>query len=283
MIQVSTGGEKTRSIDQTIDAYYAAGIRNIELSGGPYYAAGLEGLHSHLKKYSDLKVSVHNYFPVPETPFVFNLGSLNPDIFNKSFAHAKNAIDWAKKLGSSWYSFHAGFLIDPQVREIGEKISKRTLYDRNESMNKFISAVKELSAYGKGKGIRLYVENNVLSEKNHREFQTNPLLCVTPEETISCMEQLKGHAQLLVDVAHLKVSARSLGFDAEDFITTCAPYTDAYHLSDNDGSEDSNENFNQNSWFIPHLKQGVSFVTIEVYRHSPEELKRLVDLVFEKN
>lgn len=279
MIYVSTGGEKSTPITETVQKYHQAGINQIELSGGPYLPGGVNELQSTIAACDGLRVSVHNYFPVPSVPFVFNLGSLNSALFEQSFIHAQTAIEWAQKLGSRFYSFHAGFLIDPQVSELGKKIGKRNLFDREKSLECFISAVKKLSVFAKERGVSLFVENNVLSKRNLEEFSANPLLCVTPEETLACMQELEGHAKLLVDVAHLKVSAQSLGFNPRQFLDDLEPFIDAYHLSDNDGTADTNDLFTRQSWFTNLLKRDVRFCTIEVYKRSPQELAKLVELV----
>ena len=46
------------------------------------------------------------------------------------------------------------------------------------------------------------------------------------------------NVKLLVDVAHLKVSAKSLKFDTEKFFNDCNDLIGGYHLSDNDGLSD---------------------------------------------
>ena len=55
--------------------------------------------------------------------------------------HALNSIELASKLKSKYYSFHVGFLLDPQVKELGKKIKKRSTYNREISK---INLLKEL-------------------------------------------------------------------------------------------------------------------------------------------
>ena len=48
-------------------------------------------------------------------------------IFTKSVNHAHRAIDLAEKLGSKFYSFYAGFLMDPDVNDLGKQFTKGKL------------------------------------------------------------------------------------------------------------------------------------------------------------
>ena len=119
MIYVSTGGERNRSAFKTAAELFREGITNIELSGGKFTGNHLEKLKTLS---SDCNFLVHNYFPPPVLPFVFNLASLKKDVENKSINHAKEAINYAANLNSPTYSFHAGFLMDPAVSELGKKL-----------------------------------------------------------------------------------------------------------------------------------------------------------------
>ena len=84
MIFVSTGGISNKPAYETSKLLIRNGIRNIELSGGSYDKDNL----SELKKLkSEANFKVHNYFPPPEVPFVFNLGSSDAEILKKSKNH----------------------------------------------------------------------------------------------------------------------------------------------------------------------------------------------------
>ena len=52
-----------------------------------------------------------------------------------------------------------------------------------------------------------------------------------------------------------------------------------YHLSDNDGQEDSNKRFDEDAWFWPHLKLDVDYFTVEVYGCTPDQLRQQSNLV----
>jgi hypothetical protein len=85
-----------------------------------------------------------------------------------------------------------------------------------------------------------------------------------------------------VDVAHLKVSANSLDFDPALMFDLCHQRTTGYHLSDNNGREDSNEPVGEDAWFWPHLKPEVDYYSVEVYGQTTSELLQQAKLVRSK-
>ena len=126
------------------------------------------------------------------------------------------------------------------------------------------------------------IENNVLSAKNAYEFSGNPLLMCDPQECHEIMRMLPDNVKQLIDVAHLKVSANSLNFDPLTMFEVCHEKIAGYHLSDNNGLEDSNQAFDEDAWFWPHLKKDVGYYTVEVYGCAPEQLLQQANLVRQK-
>ncbi len=267
MIYISTGGFKHQPASDTVKSLAKDGFLAIELSGGIYEKNQLQKLKNLQAEYG-INFKVHNYFPPPVTPFVFNLASLNKNIAELSIQHAMNAIDYSSELGGDVYSFHAGFLLDPGVSELGKTISSRSLYDRTEAMKAFIERVNDLSKYAFSKKISLLIENNVVSNSNYKKFSGDPLLMTSKSECIYVMENTPDNVNLLVDVAHLKVSSKSLGLDGSLFLAQCKKWIKAYHLSDNNGLEDENKSFDSNSWFWTHITNGLDYYSLEVYTPS---------------
>jgi sugar phosphate isomerase/epimerase len=258
---MSTGAVKTQPAWQTSTDWFNAGISSIELSGGAFHRDQL-ALLVKLKK--SISFQLHNYFPPPEKPFVFNLASLQPEIAHKSMDHVEIAMQWALELDRPRYGFHAGFLLDPRVDELGKRICRRDMFDRQESMKVFIDRLNKLGDRAKQLGVELLIENNVLSASNFKEFDGNPFLMVTDEECLHVMAHTPSNVNLLIDVAHLKVSAQSLGFDPITFLKKCNNWISGYHLSDNDGFRDSNHPVSERSWFWPYLKLNLDYYTLEV-------------------
>ncbi len=267
MIYLSTGGFKTQPASVTVKHLAENEFLTIELSGGVYEDDQLRKLRDLQKQY-DIIFKVHNYFPPPLKPFVFNLGSLNKEIASLSIQHVKNSIEYSVELGSDVYSFHAGFLLDPGVSELGVTIANRRLYDRAEAMKVFLERVNFLAEYALSNNVSFLIENNVVSDSNYKQFSGDPLLMTGKNECEYIMENTPDNVNLLVDVAHLKVSAQSVGFDAVSFLAKCRKWIKAYHLSDNNGMEDENKVFDEGSWFWPHLITGLNYYSLEVYTSS---------------
>ena len=278
MIFISTGGFKSEKSINSINKLMEKGIYHIELSGGKYEVDQIEKIITEKKRHNSLNLQVHNYFPPPRSPFVFNLGSLNEEISKISMNHALNSIELASKLKSKYYSFHAGFLLDPQVKELGKKIKRRSTYNREISKNTFIERVNILAKFAETKNITLLIENNVLSSNNFEEFKENILLMVDEQECTEIMNRVRNNVKMLVDVAHLKVSSNSLNFDRISFLKKLDKWIFAYHLSDNNGKSDSNEKIRLDSWFWPYIKNNLDYYSIEVYGEEPEELVKQKEL-----
>jgi sugar phosphate isomerase/epimerase len=279
MIYISTGGFRGRTAAAVSSELLNAGTKSIELSGCDYSATLLADLQA-LRP--EIHFQVHNYFPPPADPFVLNLGSLDTLVGARSVAHVEQALKWCDALGAERYSFHAGFLLDPKVDELGKRIPSRSLFDRDECIEVFVNRVTRLAEIADRLGIELMIENNVLSAKNAHEFSGNPLLMCDPQECQEIMGMLPGSVKQLIDVAHLKVSANSLNFDPSTMFEVGHERIAGYHLSDNNGLEDSNQAFDEDAWFWPHLKKDVGYYTVEVYGCTPEQLLQQANLVRSK-
>jgi sugar phosphate isomerase/epimerase len=262
MIYVSTGGYKNLAFEDTIKELSKAGIVAFELSGGKFSNDALERLKTLSETYA---ISLHNYFPPPKIPFVLNLASFRDDIVQASMSHITHAIDISHSIGAKFYGFHAGYLIDPPVSELGAKITKQGINDRRKALDYFIARVSKLAAYAEGKGVKLLVENNVLSSTNYKSFGENPLLMVDEVETHEIMNRSHSNLGLLIDVAHLKVSANTLDFSAIDYLNNFYGSVSAYHFSDNLGLEDTNDEITEESWFWPYINKDLDYYSLEIY------------------
>ena len=276
MIYISTGGYSEFTASETIEKLSQHNIHSFELSGGKYSP----NLSQELIKISNKNnLVVHNYFPPPEIPFVINLASLDEKVFKLSFDHIKNSIKLASLIKSPYYSFHAGFLVDLKVNELGKSVLKRDLFDKNKALSKFISAMNFLSEFAEEYNVKLIIENNVLTKGNLLKFGENPMLMVDLEGTEEIFQKLNRNIGLLIDVAHLKVSALTLNFDPGEYMKNFNSFTLAYHLSDNDGKKDSNESISNDSWFWPYLRRDLDYYSLEIYNQEPWEILSQLKLV----
>ncbi len=283
-IYISTGGYKDKKGTEVFDKLKSEGIENIEFSGGIYIKNFEKHFYKNIKSYNNC-TQLHNYFPPPSKSFVFNLSSKNKIISKASIDLVKKNIIRSKKIGTQFYSFHAGFRIDPNFKDLGKQINRGMLITKKEALNIFYKRVIELSKFAKKYGIKLFIENNVISKKNLKKFKTNPFLLTTPNEIISFFNKLSKKSNnigLLLDVAHLKVSSKTLKFDLQKAHSSLKKYINAYHLSDNNGITDSNKKFSKNAWFWKHFKKKTDFITIEVYNVSGKEYADLLEIVKKK-
>lgn len=278
MIFVSTGGIKETTAYNTALTFIENGISGIELSGGAYEEIIISKYQKLLESAS---FQVHNYFPPPKKPFVFNLASVNHQIAEKSISHAKNAIKLSSALARPIYSFHAGFLLDPKVSELGKPIDAPHINDRKVCLDLFLERIASLAEYASSNNVQLLIENNVISDTNIKRFGEDPLLMTAPKEAKFIMENTPSNVNMLLDVAHLKVSANSLGFDRHEMFSACDKWIKAYHFSDNDGKSDSNNRVDIDSWFWPYVKKNENYYTLEIYNSDIKELKQQVSITNE--
>ena len=279
MIFISTGGFFDNTAYETCNYLYKSGIRDFELSGG-------KPSNNYLNEFKNFKndasFCVHNYFPPPEIPFVLNLASRDEFIYNKSKEHIFKAINLSSDLNSKYYSFHAGFLLDPRVEELGKKVVVKELFPRKESLYLFIERLNLIADYAFNKNVEILIENNVISKNNFLRFKNNPFLMADASECVEVMQNTRSNVNLLIDVGHLNVSANSLSFDRKEFLLKCDKWIKAFHLSENNGEKDSNQKITNQSWFWPFINKDLDYYSLEIYKESPDELFRQLSLAKSK-
>lgn len=278
MIFVSSSCVKNKLIKDSVLELVDIGFKNIELSGGTELYEDLESDLLEIKNKFKLNYRCHNYFPPPPKHFVLNLASLDEEVFNMSKEHVKRALALSEQLGCEKYGVHAGFLINISTAEIGKSIQKKDLFDRRKALESFIKAIGDLS---RNSQVKLYIENNVISAQNFKNYEEiNPLLLTCHKDFLELKERLKFN--LLLDVAHLKVSCKSLGLNLEGELGAMLRESDYIHLSDNDGTKDSNDSFDRGQIFDilsenRNLLKGKDF-TLEVYSGKEQIIKSYENL-----
>ena len=266
MAFVSSSCIKHDKIIDSIRELNAFGFEAIELSGGtkPYPTMLADLKHAQADLGVDLLL--HNYFPPPSVDFVLNLASANDTIQQQSLEHCKRAIEMSIALNTGQFGFHAGFFIDIKVSEIGKKLSPSDITDKNEAFDRFCEAHQQLTAFA-GDDLKLYVENNVFSKSNHESFEgRNPLMLTD----LAGFQELNSRIDfnLLLDVAHLKVSCKTLDLNFTEALGLLFNRSDYIHVSDNDGLHDTNNDLKPNSELFDQLKNLIwtdKTVTLEVY------------------
>ena len=280
MIYISTGAFSKKKPTQTYKYLLKKNFSHIEFSCGKY---DME-LKKIIKKNSR-NIQFHNYFPPKKNPFVFNLSSTNKAILNKSIVMAKENIRNSKKVGAKYFSFHAGFRTDPLLSELGNKIEQKKIIQKKVAKKIFYQSLKKLIIYAKKYGVILLIENNVVSKKNLKVFGENPFLLADPKEINDLFLDFQNENKnigLLLDVGHLKISAKTLNFNLFKAHKKITKFVKGYHLSDNDGYSDSNKPFTKNSWFWKNMSNNAKFYTIEVYNVPHQKYYKLINLTKKK-
>lgn len=191
----------------------------------------------------------HNYFPAPADPFVMNLASGDDTIRNRTINHCLQGLELAKIGGAPFFSAHAGFCIDPNPEQLGRPLDIDQDFDRSEHLDIFLESVNIVLQKADELEIGFLIENNVLAPFNHRADRPVALFCVEGEEMVSLIEQVN-HPRLgiLLDTAHLKVSAHTLNFDKKVAAELVSPIVKVVHHSDNDGLADTNQALPDDYW-----------------------------------
>jgi sugar phosphate isomerase/epimerase len=276
MIYVSSACSKQKKIGAAIRELAEHGFQNIELSGGTEYYESYEDDIFDLKEKYSLNFLIHNYFPPPKEDFVLNLASLDDAIFERSLEQLRKSIRLAHLLGADKFGFHAGFYANISLDEIGKAISAGHLCNTKQAYERFCSGFNLIKS--ESKEVAMYIENNVYSKTNFDIYGLqNPLMLTSLTE----YRELQQHIdfKLLLDVAHLYVSSRTLCFDFDSHLDQMIMETDYIHLSDNDGYHDQNANFASDSKLLNKLKKNHlkdKIITLEIYT-GIDELKTSFD------
>lgn len=278
MIYISTSCIKGKQkISDSIIELIENGFLNIELSGGTEYYPDFKNDLISRKNEFNINYLLHNYFPPPKQHFVLNLASLNDKIFNLTLEHYKRSIELSEILGSKRFGLHAGFLIDPNVKELGKKIGKDKLYDKEKSIERFCLGYEQISSISNK--VKIHIENNVFSYNNSLNFAENPFLFTDYDSYL----ELKNNIDfpVLLDLAHLKVSCKTLGLVFKDELHKSLNLSDYIHISDNSGYADSNNTISEKSDIFELLKAynlKDKTITLEIYEDL-EQIKNSYKLI----
>jgi len=278
-VLISTCCIKKKKLPEILELLNKNNIVDVELSAGSYQ----KNLNKIISKFGKkMNLQTHNYFPVPKKPFVFNLASENKEVEFKSIKHATRAIKISSKLKRKIYSFHAGYLVDPKINELGKDMKKTKVYDRPKAIKRFVKNIIYLSRLAKKLNVTLLIENNVITKQEVTNFKKNMVLMADPNEINYIFSKLPKNVKMLLDVAHFKVSSKSLNFPLIKSVRKINKWINGYHLSDNNGLEDSNKPFNNKSWFWPIIKKNLNYYSIEVYNQKLSQINNQKKLVEKK-
>lgn len=278
---VSSSCVNNTNIGESVLALAKAGYKNIELSGGTNLYDHWKRDLLELQKDFELNYRCHNYFPPPAEHFVLNLSASNEEIRRRSIAHVKEAITLSRQLSATEYGIHAGFRFMPEHKRLGKKFDAVPLQSEDTAIELFASAWEELYSHAYDEGIKLYVENNVFSKANSVSFDCENPFLATDSKSIKKLSQVC-QLNLLLDIAHLKVSCNTLGISFEEEFSILIPQSDYLHFSDNNGIADTNNGLHKDSDMFEMLRRydlRGKTITLEVYDGTLEESRTSVSLL----
>jgi len=278
-VYVSTAAFQADRLAPILELAHQASLTCVELSSGVPWEPGL--LETVRNARGSFRYLVHNYFPPPAQPFVLNLAAAEPAVRAQSVAHCRQAIELCAELEASFYSVHSGLACMPAPEELGRPLTHRPRVSLDQAHELFVESLGTLCRHAARFGVELAIENNVIAPFNLTEGKNQLGLCARAKEVVKTIEDVgAGNLKCLVDTGHVKVTARTLGFDPGEFVRIVAPHVAAFHLSENDGEADTNQPFDESAWFLPHLALAPEAVAVlEVSRVPISALHAMCELV----
>lgn len=238
-------------------------IFNVELGSNHAY----EKSYLYLKKYK-ANYCVHNYFPIPKKSMVINIASQNKQIREKSLKHLKKAIKFSKKINAKLYTFHPGFLTDPDGSNISQKNydflwNKKKLLTKNyeKSWKLMISSIKEIVKFAKQNDVKIAIETEgSINSKDH-------LLMQKPGEYEKFFKIFrKNDIGINLNIGHLNLASKAFKFNKINFINKVSNRIVAMELSHNFGKNDDHLPIKKNAWYWKTIKS-------EKYKEIPKILE----------
>lgn len=227
-----------------------AGLKNIELGA----RALPEGTPLLEVTGMGCNLLAHNYFINPSEPIILNLASSNNKLLRTSREYIFNALDFCYGAGIDLFTIHAGFRADPDLSLKFD--TKKPIPEYKKSFDIFVNSVKDINDYARRKGIRVGIENNVLSEANLVNGKNElGLLCEAHEFDELWKRIPSDNLGMLLDLGHLKVTAHSLGFDRYEFIEKVKYKVFAMHIHDNNELVDEHKMLGKESWCLDIIKR----------------------------
>lgn len=203
--------------------------RNIELSGGSRYNKNLLRELVQIKHQHGLNFLIHGYFPPSKENFILNFA----DTGEKTRDFIRETMRFVRALEIDYCSIHAGFKRDFELE--GELlINPKGKYYTLEGLCKNIEWFNR------------EFPNTKLALENFYPNNMNKETCffMHIDEIVEFLKMYK-NTYLLLDLGHLKISAKLLGFDYLDAVNLLfEKYVSRIleiHLSENRGQYDDHE------------------------------------------
>jgi sugar phosphate isomerase/epimerase len=223
------------------------GITRLELGSNHRYEENFADIVSRFP----CEYLVHNYFPIPEEPFVVNIASLNDKIRNRSIQHILDAIDFCAETKAGLYTFHPGFLSDPEKAGRSGK-SYDFLFNNEKPTSKFyeiafekmIESINTVIPHAGKMGIPVAIETEGSATK------PDHLLMQHPDEYIRFFNHFsKEEIGINLNLGHLNLASKVFGFSKHRFVEFIQDYLVAMELSHNNGEIDEHLPLLDEAWY----------------------------------
>lgn len=250
---ISSGCSNRECVFEAIDELSAVGFKRIELTGGTshryYDAARLLTTMQQL----ELDCIVHNYFPPPAKPFILNIATDDSADGERCLDLVKQAVDLSVRCGKGYYGLHAGYDTEMLCKRDAKGIFEgvRAIQNAEGNRDAFLTALLPYLP----PGFTIGLENAF----PHHDDQSVALLH-SPDRIMDFVERFANTPYgLLLDLGHLEVCSRKLGFDKLAFLERLLPrWSDRIfeiHLSAPDGVVDAHGINHVNEPVVVFLKE----------------------------
>ncbi len=258
------------------------GINSIEIGSN----------HSYQSEYDyllelNLNFLVHNYFPVPKKSFVLNIASQDKQIREQSIKHIELAIDMCSKLDAKLYTFHPGFLTDPNGSNLSNNNYDFQWIDKNlintnyeKARNNMYSAFDHIITIANKRKIKLAIETEGSFHKKEH------ILMQKPEEFQDFISRYNyNDLGINLNIGHLNLAANAFNFKKVDFVNLVEDYIVAMELSHNDGKEDQHLPLKEKGWywdFVNDIRFKNAYKILELRNIPISKIKQNLDLIKKK-
>jgi len=272
----TTFAENNSKISNVLLSCKKANISKIELGSNHVYEQDFEKI---VKKYK-FDYIVHNYFPVPKKSFVVNIASLDKKIRDQSLKHVKNAILFCKKTNAKLYTFHPGFIGDPEKASnsnknydfIWKKNEVKKSYDT--AFKNMINSLKEIVRFAKKNKVKIAIETEGSFRKK------NLCLMQRPEEYKKLFYYfLPNDLGISLNIGHLNLASRAFNFSREKFVDGIKNYIVALELSHNNRLDDQHLPLKKNAWYWKIINDPFFIKTYKILEFRNTDIKKIKKVI----
>ena len=263
------------SLEEIIKISRNNGITDLEISGGLEFIDEKK-LVEIFEENIDINFRFHNYFPIPKNSFVINLAS--EKTAKNSIDNILKGIKFASQYGKKIFSFHAGLRFDPIVSSLGKEQLKYKILNSDTSYKILEMSIDKINKE-KLKDTTICIENNVVEKKNFNQ-ESNMYIFSDLTDSDFIKNLIKTYnIKVLLDVAHLKVSSKTLKFNPYKFIDEYYDSIFIAHLSDNNSINDDGSILKKESWFWKSINwKNLKYISLEIKNADISTLKQQIEL-----